>query len=193
MERIAARAELPLHYSQGFNPRPKISLTMPRAVGIAACGDLLVLSLDEPIEADLLLGRLNGQAPRGMRFDQATPLSGRKGPQVVGARYELELSESQVPVVKERLARLRAHADWPVQRVIPSKRNRRTAETYKRIDLRPLIGRIDLAGRVLRFMLVGISGLWARPAEVLGLLDLSPRGDLARTVRTHLVCDRQTN
>ena len=189
IERIAARTELPLHYSQGFNPRPVISLTMPRPVGVAACGDLLVLGLDEPIEADLLLRRLNDEAPRGMRFERATPLSGRKGPTIARAEYELDLPESQIPPVQERLTQLRACTDWPTERMIPSKRNRRTAETYKRIDLRPLVGRIDLEGRTLRFTLVGISGLWARPAELLGLLGLDRQGDLARTVRTHLQCN----
>ena len=54
IERIAARAGLPLRYSRGFNPRPKFSVPHPRPVGVAARRDLLVLSLDRDLDPQVL-------------------------------------------------------------------------------------------------------------------------------------------
>ena len=44
-QRASIRAGLNLQYSQGFNPRPKISLPLPRPVGIESDDELLVLSV----------------------------------------------------------------------------------------------------------------------------------------------------
>ena len=45
IQRIALRAKVPLRFSQGFNPHPKMSLPLPRAVGVASDDELLVLRL----------------------------------------------------------------------------------------------------------------------------------------------------
>jgi len=44
--RACQRAGLPLRYSRGFNPRPKISLPCPRSVGIEAFDEVLIVELD---------------------------------------------------------------------------------------------------------------------------------------------------
>ena len=55
IERAAARASVPLQFSQGFNPHPVLSLAMARPVGVATSDDLAVLAMAEPVEgADLV-------------------------------------------------------------------------------------------------------------------------------------------
>jgi hypothetical protein len=44
-QRVCARAGICVKYTQGFNPHPKMSLPLPRAVGVASEDDLLVLRL----------------------------------------------------------------------------------------------------------------------------------------------------
>jgi radical SAM-linked protein len=39
------RAGIPVRYSQGFNPRPKLSLPLPRPVGVASDDELLCFRL----------------------------------------------------------------------------------------------------------------------------------------------------
>ena len=41
-DRALVRAQVKLKYSEGFNPRPKLSLPLPRSVGIASDAELLV-------------------------------------------------------------------------------------------------------------------------------------------------------
>ena len=44
-DRALVRAQIKLKYSEGFNPRPKLSLPLPRSVGVAAEDDLFCVGL----------------------------------------------------------------------------------------------------------------------------------------------------
>lgn len=44
-ERGCARARVPVKYTQGFNPHAKLSLPLPRPVGVASDDELLILRL----------------------------------------------------------------------------------------------------------------------------------------------------
>ncbi|MBI4580945.1 MAG: DUF2344 domain-containing protein, partial [Planctomycetes bacterium] len=65
-ERALARTDLPVRFSEGFNPRPKLSLPLPRPVGIATTADVLVVELTQPVVPEEALGRLAAQMPRGV-------------------------------------------------------------------------------------------------------------------------------
>ncbi len=188
MERLLARAQVPLKYSQGFNPRPRLSLASPRPVGVASQQDLLVAAMDrplEPAETSAMLERLNAQAPRGLHFTGAQAADGPVAHRPKLAAYELVLEAGQCAQVSERLSALDSQADWPVQRLGPADR-RSGARAARTLDLRPLVARLELEGNVLKLELVPQGDLWARPAEVLGLLGLDERADLARLVRTRV-------
>ena len=45
-QRAFIRANIPTRYSEGFNPRPKISLPLPRPVGVESDDELLVISVN---------------------------------------------------------------------------------------------------------------------------------------------------
>lgn len=174
IERVAARASLPLAYSQGFNPHPVMSLALPRSVGVAAQDDLLVLALDEPMAAAEVLAGLNRCAPRGMTFTAASITAG-KAPRPVRAFYRLPVAPQSAAALASRLAELAAQDRWPIERV--------TDKARKAIDLRPLVQDLGLAGGELEIVLCRQGDLWARPGEVLTLLGMDERVDLARLVR----------
>ncbi len=71
IERLLRRAGLPLRYSQGFNPRPALSLVLPRPVGVASEADLLVVTLEEDLAEDAVLRGFNDAAPIGLRATSA--------------------------------------------------------------------------------------------------------------------------
>lgn len=185
VERIATRARLPLRYSEGFNPRPRISLAHPRPVGVATRGDLLVLTLEERVSTDEMLETLNRHAPRGMRFLAAGPLRGRKAPRVVRVGYELALGVEQAAEARRLLESLQSQDAWPVERQVqaPSSGKRKQWRP-RRIDLRPLVDAIEIRDRTLRWALVRRGDLWARPGEVLRVLGVEEA--LSATVRTDI-------
>jgi radical SAM-linked protein len=73
--RAARRAGLAAEYTQGFSPRPRISLGPPLAIG--------VIGLDEPADfwfeswSDGCLGLWNGKLPDGIRLLRCAEVEGR--------------------------------------------------------------------------------------------------------------------
>ncbi len=68
LERALRRADLPLDYSLGFNPRPKISIAAPLAVGVTGTAELMDVILYRPVDPQSLLERLNASLPGGVRI-----------------------------------------------------------------------------------------------------------------------------
>ena len=60
-ERAIRRAELPLSYSQGFTPHPKIQFAGPLPLGYLAEREVVDVSLDGRVELDEFLARIAGQ------------------------------------------------------------------------------------------------------------------------------------
>ena len=195
MERLATRARLPLRYSQGFNPRPRMSLVCPRPVGVAVREDLLVAGMETPDEAPAatvaleeagLLAAMDAQAVPGLRFLRARPLSGSLTPRPVEITYELTLYDQDAPRVRARLEELDRLDAWSVQRLISSKEHK-TRWKQQELDIKPLIARIHLAEARLTWVARRQGEAWARPGELLALVGLDSRQDLARVVRTNVV------
>jgi radical SAM-linked protein len=188
MERLVCRAKLPLKYSQGFNPRPALSLAVPRPVGVASKADLLVLALEQDLQAETLLESFNqASPPTGLRATKAYRLE-KAAPRAKSARYELPLAPQRLPAVRARLDELAAQDSWPVQRSSAGKdrSGRDVPSTQTQIDLRQLIRDLHLEGDCLQITLAPRGDVWARPAEVLTLLGLDGRVDLAALVRAEV-------
>ena len=69
--RAGRRAGLPLAFTQGFNPHPKISFAAPLGVGIAGVGEYADLELTEARETAELVEALNRALPEGLRVSEA--------------------------------------------------------------------------------------------------------------------------
>lgn len=67
-QRAFKRAGLPLTHTQGFNPRPSVSIALPLSVGIESGCELLDFDLDgEPIPEAEIQRRLNEKLVEGVR------------------------------------------------------------------------------------------------------------------------------
>ena len=67
-QRAFKRAGLPLTHTQGFNPRPSVSIALPLSVGIESGCELLDFDLDgEPIPEAEIKRRLNEKLVDGVR------------------------------------------------------------------------------------------------------------------------------
>ena len=187
MKRTALRSGVALEYSRGFNPQAKLSLACPRPVGVTARDELLTVCVVRDLNGDELLRRLNDHAPCGVRFFRAERANGSRAPQPRRAGFELPLCAAAVPTVRKQLDRLDQMDRWPVQRRVRLRRS--GVMQYKDLDLRPLVERMRLCGETLHWSLVRRGDRWARPAEVLTLVGLDGRVDLARAIRTDVEYD----
>lgn len=66
-ERALRRAELPLLYTQGFNPRPMLVFALPLGVGLDTEGDYFDVSMEVPVEPEEYIRRINEELPDGLR------------------------------------------------------------------------------------------------------------------------------
>ena len=78
IERAARRAGLPLMYSQGFHPAPKLSFGPPLGVGVKGTREYLDLCLFRHVPPDEAAALLNGKLPRGIRVNGACALAGKE-------------------------------------------------------------------------------------------------------------------
>ena len=67
-QRAFKRAGLPLTHTQGFNPRPSVSIALPLSVGVESSCELLDFDLyGEPVENSAILERLNQALVAGVK------------------------------------------------------------------------------------------------------------------------------
>jgi radical SAM-linked protein len=70
-QRAIRRADLPIAYSQGFNPHMKISWGQALKVGATSAGELATLQIDGWLKPAELMARLNKTLPRGIEILEA--------------------------------------------------------------------------------------------------------------------------
>ncbi len=111
--RALVRAGIEPAYSQGFNPHPKISLPLPRTVGVDGDQELLMVqTADLAGEAQALQCRMNAQLPEGCRVYHAEILEGRvrRYPGSILYRFEPK-SCCRTEVFQQRLQACRQHLE----------------------------------------------------------------------------------
>ncbi len=68
MERAFRRANIPLKFTQGFNPHPIISFSAPLSVGVSSEGEYLTVELIEKVNVNEFMDKMNETVPKGIRF-----------------------------------------------------------------------------------------------------------------------------
>src|SRR3990170_1853215 len=175
-ERTFRRAGLPLAYSEGFNPHPKINIGAALPLGCLSRGDLIDAWLERELEPDEVAASLRGAAPPGIEIEAVTRLETTEPVlqgRIEASVYEVTLEGFPEPVeMSRRIEAMMASDHLP--RV-------RRDKTY---DLRPLVEALEFHPdrSLLRMRLSARQGAVGRPEEVLLSLGLDP----ARFVSTRV-------
>lgn len=92
-----SRADIPVAYSQGFNPRPIISLPLPRSVGLASESELITIRLaDENSQLNGLENFKNNiavQLPTGCELNDISIRQGKDTIQPENVTYTIKLKK----------------------------------------------------------------------------------------------------
>ena len=181
-ERAARRAEIPLAYSQGFHPQPKISLAAALPLGFSSTCEVLDMRLAEDLPLDGMKERIQAAVPSGLKILQVESVD-EKLPAlqtlVEQAEYEIVFTE---PVEGARLSE--QVAEMLNTTSLPRERR------GKSYDLRPLIEQVSLVtdpegGLRMKMRLIAREGATARPEEILDHLGIVP--ETVRVERTRLI------
>jgi radical SAM-linked protein len=136
-ERGVRRAGLPIAYSTGFTPHPKISYAGGAPTGVASEAEYLSLTLTSRTEADDARERLNAALPDGIDVIVVTEDSGGlPASRLTASEWQVALpglpADNVVPVVEEFLALTEA----PVERL--------TSKGMRRMDARAAVVSLDV-------------------------------------------------
>ena len=164
--RALARAGVPVRYTQGFNPLPRIWLLAARPVGVAGDEELLIVELSEDMAARDVQDRLGAQLQEGIALKRVQPVAPDVLPRVVEASYQMAIPPELAADVGEAVERLAGSESCPVLRP----RAGRRAE--KMVDIRPALSTIRYQEGVLAFTVRQEEGPGVRPADVLLALKL---------------------
>lgn len=94
MQRAFKRADLPIWYTQGFNPHAYIMFPLALSLGISSDVEIMDASLTEDITCDDVTKRLNSALPTGLKIIK-TALPVNKHTAIKKAEYEIILSAAQ--------------------------------------------------------------------------------------------------
>lgn len=171
-EHALRRARIPVLYSQGFNPRPKMHMASAIGVGVTSDDEPIVLDLAEHLPAKEVMDRLNRVLPVGMEILGAEEVpEGVKSPlsKLNASEYRITLrcpEDLDVRAVHAGLGELLSSGEVRVVR---------KRDDTKEVDIRPYILGVDVGecrdGRlVLTTMLQSGSSGGARPQDLVQAL-----------------------
>ena len=162
--RALARAAVPVRYSEGFNPHPRIAIPLPRPVGVASQAEAIVIETETPIDPEDVFRRLEDHTPSGLRFINVRRLEARELPRPDWVRYRLETGDRSPVDLEPRIRQLLE------SEVVLVERSDSKGDGLRRVDVRPYIIDLRLDGEAVEFTLRVTSAGSAKPAEIAGLL-----------------------
>jgi radical SAM-linked protein len=74
-ERALRRAQVPLAYSEGFTPHPRISMAVPLALGVTSEAELMDISLTRWVSPHWFTSGVSQQLPPGLKITGVFPVA----------------------------------------------------------------------------------------------------------------------
>jgi len=201
-QRACVRAGLKIQYSQGFNPRPRLSLPLPRPVGVASDDELLCLRVRKSTSPQehkstgtestydlctLVKADISSQLPEGCELFSVNVAEVGTSFQPCSAAYVLAVRKEYLnEELKAAIKRLLASESINLQRQIDKRKSR-----IKNIDVRGFLESIELDGNSIIVECKISSAGSIRVDEILRLLELDVE-KLASPIRRTNVQWQQT-
>ena len=170
--RALRRAEIPVAYSQGFSPQPRLRFALPLALGIEGKNEYLDLDLHLSWKEKKIKTTLNAQLPAGLRIKDVTAVDYKQP--LLSSLVRAALYVACLRTVPNNLA---AELDNLLQAEFIYL-ERRGKKSTKIVDIRPFLYKLkwirEPGGKgMLLFLLAAGSRGSVRPQEVVALLPLS--------------------
>jgi radical SAM-linked protein len=165
-ERGVRRAGLPIAYSAGFTPHPKISYAGGAPTGVASEAEYLSLALTSRIEADVAREQLNAALPDGIDVIVVTEdAGGLPASRLTASEWQVVLPGLKPGDAAEVVQKFLALEEAPVERL--------TSKGLRRMDARPAVVSLDVhdaVGDAMLRMVLRHTVPSVRPDDVLNAL-----------------------
>lgn len=136
-ERALRRAGLPMAYSQGYSPHPKISWVGAAPTGAASEAEYVEIQLVEHVDPEMVRGELDAALPEGLAVLEAV-LAGPGGlaERIEASRWRIEVRQWGIEQLRHATQALLAAPELQVQRV--------TKDGLRSLDARAAIVSLDI-------------------------------------------------
>ncbi|MBI2412044.1 MAG: TIGR03960 family B12-binding radical SAM protein [Deltaproteobacteria bacterium] len=196
MVRAIKRAGLPLKFSQGFHPLPKISFSSTLPVGIESLDEYMDIELlkDGKVSAEEAASRLNSVLPDGLKILGAEAFSLKVSlPSAILTEYFMDLKDCPLGLNID-LERIEGIVrDFLNKDSLKIRVDKGEEKAAKEIDIRAAVESLSVHGEsTLKLVLKKAEGSTARPHDILATLLDIPRQDasLIPVVKTSASFDR---
>lgn len=150
-QRALRRAALPIAYSEGFSPHPKVSFPDALAVGVASTGEYAELTFTEGFDLRTGLATLSATMPAGMRvltYHQVEDGSPKLARLLEATLWEIEYPQADDADAATQTTRHLGHLARQLMaaEAAPVRRSRPDGET-RTVDIRPTLVVVHAARR----------------------------------------------
>jgi radical SAM-linked protein len=139
-ERALRRAGVPMAYSQGFSPHPKISWIGASPTGVASEAEYVEIQVIEQVEPTTLVAALDAVLPSGLDLLEAVPAIGSPSltERIDASHWRIELPGVPAERLQSGVAQLLNVEKAEVQRL--------TKQGMRTIDVRPAVVSAEVSG-----------------------------------------------
>lgn len=140
-QRCFNRCNIPVKYSEGFNPHPKFSIANPLSLGIESEGEYIDIELMEEIKINDFVEKMNSVLPKDIQITKAVYLENKASiaSLISWALYEIKfqiLEDTEIDYLSNEVNKWLELDEILIKRL--RKRGRRKIEVEE--NIRPLIG-----------------------------------------------------
>jgi len=183
--RASKRADLPLGYSEGFHPMPRIIFGTALPVGMESLTEIVDLELEGRITPHEVMDKLNPMLPRGIKIIEAEEVSLHSLPAMLFHRSVYWVPLDHLVPKEEAVAKIEKTLEKSQFLIHQERKGKRRS-----VDVRPLIESIEITengcelvethGWGIRLVLRNEGGRTAKPSEIVGTLLGLDRKELAQ-------------
>lgn len=156
LHRAFRRADIPLAYSEGFNPHPLLSFAAATATGTASEAEWFEVKLFQDMQPDEFVTRVNRHMPVGLRLLKASVVpdnAGKLTTMVRAAEYRVRLQADEILSVGKVQ---KAINELMAGEIIVEKR---TKGGLKMVDIRPQVISVGVEGVAEQKVILRILGM----------------------------------
>lgn len=162
-QKIFRRAEVPVAYSEGFNPHQIFSIAAPLSLGVTSDAEYLDIKFKEDVDTTELIKKINETCPQGIEMLEAVELKGK----VVKAMAAVAKAKYTVSGAFDTL-----DVDGFLKQETIMVQKKTKKGKLKEVDLKPGILRMTTTNEGLVMILSTGSAFNVKPAVVLEQLCL---------------------
>jgi radical SAM-linked protein len=140
-ERASRRANIPIAFSQGFNPHAHLIFGLPLSVGVTSQSEYADIELTEVLEPESFVNKLNNELPKGLIVLDAKARQSKNNimASIGAAAYEILISAPKEIEIKDFQDRIKEFLNEP--EIVVKKESKKG---IKELDIKPMIERLEI-------------------------------------------------